>query len=181
MKTKQAATELTPQGQSPRAKASDQNTNSPYSYRKRGSAKPAIWGTRSFLLHQHAATPQALGQNTARTLPFYKHLTNLVQRRPPLNRAKSPRMGLETAGNKTLEILNHSSGKGNKQKLRARDISSPLADQSGKHTHGNSASGQQEHHSAGKFITPYNYATADATPNPCCSLQVRYISLMPYN
>lgn len=31
MKTKQAATELTPQGQFPRAKASDQNTNSLYS------------------------------------------------------------------------------------------------------------------------------------------------------
>lgn len=48
-------------------------------------------------------------------------------------------------------------------------------------TQGNSTRGQEEHRSAGKFIIPYNFATVDATPNPRCSLQVRYVRLMPFH
>lgn len=46
-------------------------------------------------------------------------------------------------------------------------------------THGNSARGQEEHWSAGKFITPYSFATVDATllsPSQVC--QVDTVSLL---
>jgi len=86
-------------------------------------------------------------------------------------------MGTETAGNKTLWILNHSSDKG--LKLRPRETSSPLADQSG-NTRGNSASRQKEHHSAAKFTISYNssYSGRHSKPVLLSPSQVRQADAM---
>lgn len=72
MKTKQAATELTPQGQFPRAKASEQNPNSLVFLQEEGLSQASYRRNQTLPAASAAATPQALGQNTA-----HCHFTNI--------------------------------------------------------------------------------------------------------
>lgn len=72
MKTKQAATELTPQGQCPRAKASEQNPNCLVFLQEEGLSQASYQRNQTLPAASAAATPQALGQNTV-----HCHLTDI--------------------------------------------------------------------------------------------------------